>query len=192
VNFARLWFTNRVKFIDTNFVAQPTLSQSGGTIQAGYTLTITAPTTESGTRVCYTLDGTDPRASGGTISASATLAPGQAAIVLTNNATVVARSWNPNHTGFRGFGCPPLSSPWSGPVAASFYLPPAFQSAAVLPDGRVLIQIRFQPSSPCFLDTSTNLTSWSPLTNFLNSTGLFQFTTSAANHGSPMFFRARQ
>ena len=192
VNFARLWFTNRVHFLDTNFVAQPTLSQNGGTIQPGFTLTLALPAADGGAHIYYTLDGSDPRASGGGVSVSAHLASGPAAIVLASNATVVARSWNPAHAYFHGSGCPPLGSPWSGPITASFYIPPAFKSVTALPNGQVLIQGSFQPGSPCWVETSTNLSDWSPLTSFMNAAGVFQFTGSSTTNGTQLFYRAWQ
>jgi len=192
VNFALLWFTNRVHFIDTNFLPQPIFSQSGGDVPPGFALTITAPAAETGARVCYTLDGTDPRAPGGGASSTASWAAGQANLLLGSNTTVVARTWNPAHTYFKGFGCPPLASPWSGPATAVFYLAPAFQSITALPRGQVLILLSFQPGSPCYVDASTNLSDWFPLTNFVNSTGVSGFKANAAGNGAPLFYRARQ
>ncbi|MGC3959140.1 MAG: lamin tail domain-containing protein [Verrucomicrobiota bacterium] len=47
-------------------------------------------------------------------------------ITITNNVRVFARSWNPTHQNLTGTRNPPISSPWSGPTAATFYntLPP--------------------------------------------------------------------
>jgi hypothetical protein len=106
--------------MDTNFLAPPVLSPNGGTIRAGFAFMFTSSTAEPGTRTYYTLNGADPRAAGGAVSSLARLASDQTPIVLTSNAQVMARNWNPAHSNLTGPNDPPLSSPWSGLTTASF------------------------------------------------------------------------
>jgi hypothetical protein len=120
VNFTKHWFSNRVDFMDTNFLRRPVFSRGGGPITAGTTLRITAPTAAANSTIYYTLDGTDPRLPGGAVSPRALSALNAADLVLTNNTRVVARNRNPAHKNLTGPNNPPISSPWSGPVAATF------------------------------------------------------------------------
>ena len=121
INFVKYWFSNRVDFMDGNFLAPPTLSRAGGQITPGFNLTIT-PAAEAGSSVFYTLDGSDPRLPGGAISPTATSNNGPVTILIANNARVLARSWNPNHQNQTGTNAPPISSPWSGITVESYYL----------------------------------------------------------------------
>ncbi|MEX2186066.1 MAG: lamin tail domain-containing protein [Pirellulales bacterium] len=66
-------------------VAAPLLSQQGGTVAAGYPLTLSA----SGGTALYTLDGSDPRLLGGAISPDAVAYAG--AISIDRNTRVLAR-----------------------------------------------------------------------------------------------------
>lgn len=120
LNFTKYWFSNRLDFMDTNFLNPPVFSSNGGAITSGYTLTITTATRESNSTIYYTLDGTDPRLPGGAVSPKAFAALNTAALTLTNNARVMARNWNAAHHNLTGTNNPPLSSSWSGPTAGTF------------------------------------------------------------------------
>lgn len=120
IAFLKRWLTDRVNFIDTNLLARPTLSRTGGLVSAGQTLTLT-PAAKAGSRLLFTLNGTDPRLPGGAISPAALSNSGPVTLTLTNNVRVFARSWNPTHQNLTGARNPPISSPWSGSAADSFY-----------------------------------------------------------------------
>lgn len=192
VQFARVWFTNRVHFIDTNFLAAPRFSISGGAITSGCTLTLTSQTLEPNSLIYYTLNGTDPRLPGGAASSAALSALNTATITLTTNTQVFARNWNPSHHNLTGPGNPPLSSPWSGPAIASFYIPPRFQSISALPGGGVRLVVSCQAGLPCSLEASADLTTWLGLTNLDNPAGTFQFLDDSATGGTARFYRAQQ
>jgi len=96
------WLTARAQWIDVQFLGPPTVQSSGTSV------TLTSP---PGTQVAYTLDGTDPRLSGGAISPSAQLAGSQA--TLAAGQAFYARTYNAAlSTAFPG-------SPWSSPVGSS-------------------------------------------------------------------------
>jgi hypothetical protein len=192
VHFAKLWFTNRVHFIDTNFLAVPRFSLGGGAVTSGCALTLTSSTLEPNSRIYYTLDGTDPRLPGGAASGTAFSALNTATITLATNTQVFARNWNPNHHNLTGPGNPPLSSQWSGPATAAFYIPPSFQSIAALSDGAVQLVISCQAGLPCSLEVSADLSTWLSLTNFDNPAGVFQFLDASPAGGAPRFYRAQQ
>ena len=115
VDRMKVWLSNRVDFIDTNFLAAPLLGSPGGPVAAGSQVSVSAP---AGATVYYTLDGTDPRAPGGNISPAAQTYSGP--ITVAQNARLVVRARDLNHRNMTGANKPPLSSPWSGPVAATY------------------------------------------------------------------------
>jgi hypothetical protein len=106
VTFMKLWYSNRLDFIDTNFVRRPRISETGGKVA------LEGPT---GVPVYYTIDGSDPRMAGGGISPGAR--PYSEPITLNANARVVARAFDVTHHNLTGTNNPPLSSSWSGPVS---------------------------------------------------------------------------
>lgn len=134
IDYSKNWLTARANFIDTNFLARPVLSRVGGPITAGTSLTISGP---SGATIYYTLDGSDPRQSGGGLSPNALTYSGP--ILLNNNARVVARARNLSHANLTGANNPPISSPWSGVVAATFVVqtPPL-----------IITEIMYHPEPP--------------------------------------------
>ncbi|MEI7729006.1 MAG: immunoglobulin domain-containing protein [Verrucomicrobiota bacterium] len=133
VDFLKYWYANRFDFLDSQLARPPALSRAGGPI-TNLTLTVT---TQVG-QIYYTLNGTDPRASGGAISTNAILYTN--AIVLTNNARVVARTYDTNYYYvYLGSNAPPTNSPWSGTVEATYVAQtPQF----------VVTEIMFNPAAP--------------------------------------------
>lgn len=99
------WLSNRVDFIDSQLAEPPSWKMDSGTPR---TLTLRASTNAT---IYFTLDGNDPRLSGGGVSTNALVYRGP--IVLTNAPRIVARARNPQR---RQRGGPPLTTPWSGPV----------------------------------------------------------------------------
>ena len=120
INFTKHWFSNRVDFIDSNFLNPPVFSSNGGAVTSGFLVTITASTRESGSTIYYTLDGTDPRLPGGGVSPAALSSLNTASLKLTNNARVFARNFNAAHHNLTGPNNPPISSSWSGSTVATF------------------------------------------------------------------------
>lgn len=138
VAFQKRWLADRLNFIDTNFLARPTLNLAGGPVTVGQTVILT-PASKLNSRLLYTLNGTDPRLPGGAISPAALSNNGPVTITITTNVQIFARSWNPTHQNLTGMNCPPISSPWSGPTAASYY--------TSIPALRIT-EIMFNPPAP--------------------------------------------
>ncbi|MCX7427381.1 MAG: CotH kinase family protein, partial [Planctomycetia bacterium] len=67
MDILRMWLHDRLAWIDSQFLAAPQLSQDGGTIDVGGSVTASTPI---GT-VYYTTDGSDPRLPGGGLSPTA-------------------------------------------------------------------------------------------------------------------------
>ena len=88
----------------------------------GFVLKISAA---AGSTIYYTLDGTDPRATGGPTNAvpvSRSSLEYTGPIVIDANTRLVARAHNPRHNNLTGKSNPPLSSHWSGPRKAVYNL----------------------------------------------------------------------
>lgn len=161
INFLKTWLADRLNFMDTNFVACPQLGIASGFVTNPLLLSVTGP---PGAAMYYTLDGTDPRAPGGTIAPGARTYAG--AIELTNNATLLVRAFDPHHSNLIGPHNPPISSSWSG-LAEGIYLlnRPVIESRA---SGEQLI-LGFQAWAHCSytLEVSQELGGqWLPLASF--------------------------
>jgi hypothetical protein len=95
----KTWLQTRANWIDSQYTAPPQFSLPGGNVAANSSLSITAP---AGT-ICYTLDGSDPRAAGGGIAPNAmTTLP----ITINGAVRVFARAKN--------------GTAWSAPTSASY------------------------------------------------------------------------
>ena len=100
VNWMKRWIQTRIEWVDEQFLDAPSISLPSGAVPRGADLTLRA---RAG-KVYYTLDGSDPRASGGRVSPSAQLyARG---LVLTTDAVVFCRASQGNR--------------WSYPAVARF------------------------------------------------------------------------
>lgn len=108
------WLAQRTAWIDGQFVAPPTV------VAAGQSLVFTPP---AGAAIAYTTDGTDPRASGGSLAPDAQLHNGPLTVPATTN--IRARSYNPAPR--EQFP----SSPWST-------LAQSVQVSAALTQGRIV------------------------------------------------------
>jgi hypothetical protein len=88
----RLWADKREVNVRAQlaqpWMPRPQFSQAGGEVVAGFNLTMLAP---SGA-ICYTLDGTDPRAPGGAVSSSALLY--SMPLVVDRTTHVIARAFD--------------------------------------------------------------------------------------------------
>ena len=120
VLWLKLWYSNRLDFIDTNFLARPSVSVTPGLVTNGTRVTL-SPSPKAGSWVYYTTDGTDPRLPSGGILPTALASAGPVEVQITSNVRIFARSWNPNHRNLTGANNPPITSPWSGVRDATFY-----------------------------------------------------------------------
>jgi hypothetical protein len=128
LRFLRQWFSDRLTFIDTNLLSRPIfepdvpVSHPGGEVPGKFLLKISAA---PGSTIYYTLDGTDPRATGGSTNAvppSLSAREYTGPIVIDANTRLVARAHNPGHNNLTGKSNPPISSHWSGPRKATYNL----------------------------------------------------------------------
>jgi hypothetical protein len=178
ITMLKAWLSNRVSFMDSQFVAPPTHSVPGGLFVEPLQVRLTSPA--NGT-IYYTLDGTDPRLPGGGVRGTAKIATANP-IPITANTRLVARVNNNAHTARTGDGNPPLISKWSGSTAATYF--------NVVPS-LLFTEIMFHPAAAPAGSTNTDLdfefvelknTSTAPLnlTGFSLSGGI-QYTFTAAS-----------
>lgn len=99
IGFLKQWITGRLAWIDSTMIGWPSLSVPQGYYPGGTTLRLKATNT-----IYYTLDGTDPRAPGGSLSSTA--ASYSTPISITGSTRVVARAR--------------LGTRWSPPISASY------------------------------------------------------------------------
>ena len=115
VAFLKRWYTDRLHFMDTNFLAKPVFEKNGGAILPGFEVKLAA---SAGATIYYSTNGSDPRATGGSFDPNANIYSGP--VVLNTNTTFLARAYDPSHHNLTGANKPPISSPWSGLAIASF------------------------------------------------------------------------
>jgi hypothetical protein len=116
IDLMKSWLSNRVDFIDEQLAPPPRFTREGGRVTPGFTVGLLAPTNAT---IYYTLDGSDPRLSQGTVSSNALTYTGT--IQLNTNARIVARARDLTR---RQMGGPPFSTPWSGRAVATFVVTP--------------------------------------------------------------------
>ncbi len=141
VNFQKKWLLDRLDFLDTNFLAMPVLSLGTSMVTNGTVVTVQAAA-KPNTVLYYTLDGTDPRLSGGAISPTALTSPGNFTLTISNNVRLFVRCYNPNHANLTNatlVGNPPINSFWSGPAAATYF--------TAVPPLRIT-EIMYHPAKP--------------------------------------------
>ena len=110
ITLMKSWLSNRVEFIDQQLVRPPGLSRRTGRNGSGFLVSLTGPTNAT---VYYTVDGSDPRLSGGGLSSRAAAYAGPIQVNAGARVRVVARSRNPKQRQTGGAE----SSTWSGPVS---------------------------------------------------------------------------
>lgn len=103
IDFMKSFIETRFAWIDAQFIAAPKASLATDAVTANSELSLGAPSDKS-RRIYYTLDGKDPRASGGAPSTSARVYDGP--IVLKHDVKLFARAFEENL--------------WSSPTVADF------------------------------------------------------------------------
>ncbi|MES2695523.1 MAG: CotH kinase family protein, partial [Verrucomicrobiota bacterium] len=121
----RNWVTDRAWWIDHQFVAAPTVAESGGS------LTFTPP---AGAKLAYTLDGSDPRSLGGALAPNAIVATGP--VTVEAHANVHVRAYQPDRPAPSVAPDEPYvnnfpGSPWSASVDGQ-------QSSPLTPKARLI------------------------------------------------------
>ncbi len=115
IDYLKRWLASRVSFMESQFVDAPTFSIASGRLTPGMSVSIAS---KDGGEIYYTLDGSDPRTSGGNMAQS--VMRYTEPITIDSGVRLIARVRNLEHTSLTGANNPPLSSKWSGPVTRVF------------------------------------------------------------------------
>ena len=143
--YLRSWLTNRINFIDTNFLAKPVFNRLQGQYTNGAQLAITGP---PGATIYYTTNGSDPRLPGGNPSSDAKTYSGQ--MPIAGVVTFTARSFKASHRNLTGPDNPPLSTPWSG-LSTTRFTP----HAEARPGDLAVDEIHYHPTAPSAMELSS-------------------------------------
>jgi hypothetical protein len=135
------YLQQRANFMDSQWVGPVSADVPTGTVAPGTSVTLTAA---PGSTIFYTLDGSDPRPSGGgapTGGSSVTLYSGP--IPVSGAVRIKARAYNPNWTALTGPNNPPLVSRWSGLTDVRYTT-----TAAATPATLAITEIQYNPVGP--------------------------------------------
>jgi hypothetical protein len=105
------YLQQRANFMDSQWVGPVTVSVPEGNVSVGTDVTLAGP---SGATIYYTLNGADPRPSGGAAPGGSVLTYTGTPITITETTRLRARAYNPAWTALTGANNPPLVSKWGG------------------------------------------------------------------------------
>ncbi len=116
INHMKDWLSRRSQFMESQFVDPPRFVSTvvGSRVELA---------SREGGEIYYTLDGSDPRITGGNVAQGAVRYTEPFSI--TESVEVIARVRDLEHTSLTGANNPPLSSKWSGPVSRVYVVDPA-------------------------------------------------------------------
>lgn len=123
ISILKDWLHTRLDWIDTHYTSMPEFVQTPGLVSSGTSIRFTKL---AGSTVYHTTDGTDPRASGGAVSTSAS---STTAIHVTASVTVTARAR--------------IGSEWSAPIQGSYLVGPLANASNLL-----VTEVHYAPAAP--------------------------------------------
>ena len=148
VNHMKTWLSQRMSFMEQQFVDPPSSNRPAGYLESGTLVTLKS---REGGKIYYTLDGTDPRRSGGGGATKAILYAKP--IEIQEGVLVTARVYKTTHRSLTGSNNPPLTSKWSGPLTHYYSVTP---SPAI--DDLLISELHYHPSDPSSVELSTDPT----------------------------------
>ncbi len=139
IRYMKTWLSRRITFMEQQFVDPPETDIAAGFVSPGTSITLKS---SEGGKIYYTLDGTDPRKSGGGVTSKAILYNGSA-ILVNDNVFLTARVQKNTHRSLTGSNNPPLSSKWSGPITKFYSIAPTPKIGDL-----VFSEIHYHPLDP--------------------------------------------
>ena len=134
--------------MEQQFVDPPGANQPAGYLESGTLVTLKS---REGGKIYYTLDGTDPRRSGGQVATKAILYAKP--IKINEGVLVTARVYKTTHRSLTGSNNPPLTSKWSGPLTHFYSVTPPPATEDLL-----ISELHYHPSDPSPGELSTDPT----------------------------------
>jgi hypothetical protein len=126
VDYLKTWTEARSEWIDSQFPGRPAFSRASGPVSAGATLTFTAT---NGQTIYYTLNGSDPRISGGAVSPAAASVPNGQSITINSSSVIMARAKDATN--------------WGAPKVGAFVV-----GHAASPQNLVISEFDYDPAAP--------------------------------------------
>jgi hypothetical protein len=147
------WMQQRADFFDTQWVGAVDTSLAEGNVPAGTQVTLTGPADAT---IYYTLNGVDPRPTGGQVTNNVpALAPGtkvyDGPITITATSRIRARAFKPTHTALTGANNPPLVSKWGGLLNVRYATDPPAAAGTL-----VISEIQYNPTAPTAAELAVN------------------------------------
>ncbi|MSU36005.1 MAG: hypothetical protein EXS36_13055 [Pedosphaera sp.] len=133
LNMMRAWLSNRVTYIDSQMTQPARVSSPGGRVKPGFKISLSAAT---GGSIYYTTDGSDPRKTQSTNDPSRSALLYSGPIVVGGNVQIIARVRDLKKI---QTGQSSSSTPWSGPISASY---------TVAPTALILSELMYYPAAP--------------------------------------------
>jgi len=148
VNHMKTWLSQRISFMEQQFVDPPDSNQPAGHLESGTLVTLKS---REGGKIYYTLDGTDPRRSGGQVATKAILYAKP--IKINEGVLVTARVYKTAHRSLTGSNNPPLTSKWSGALTHFYSITPPPAEEDLL-----ISELHYHPSDPSLGELTTDPT----------------------------------
>ncbi len=143
------WMQQRANFFDSQMVAPVSASPAGGQVNSGTSVTLTGP---SGASIFYTLDGTDPRPTGGGAPSRPGVFLYTAPIVVSGSVHLVARAYKATHTGLSGSTNQPTHvSKWSGQTLGDY-----FTETPASAENLIITEVAYHPADPTASEAAVN------------------------------------
>ncbi|MFN0128389.1 MAG: CotH kinase family protein [Verrucomicrobiales bacterium] len=147
------WMQQRADFFDTQWVGPVTASLPDSNVATGTPVTLTGP---AGATIYYTVNGADPRPTGGAVSNNVpALSPGtmvySGPITISATSRIRARAFKPTHTALTGSNNPPLVSKWGGLLNVRYATDPPAAAGTL-----VISEIQYNPTAPTQTELAVN------------------------------------
>ena len=141
------YLQQRATFMDSQWVGPVVASSPSGYVAPGTLISLTGP---AGVPIYYTMDGSDPRPSGGTAPAAGALLY-SGPVPISANGRLRARAYKATHTALIGANNPPLVSKWGGPADMSYTI-----ESPAAPGDLMLSEINYNPANPTPAELAIN------------------------------------
>jgi CotH kinase protein/Chitobiase/beta-hexosaminidase C-terminal domain/Immunoglobulin domain/Lamin Tail Domain len=153
IQVVKNWSRTRLAWIDSQLPVPVTFSETSLPAPAG---TQVSMTTGPGQSIYYTLDGTDPRAPGGSAAPNAILLTGGSPLTVNTSVTVTARAFGKplafNALWNSGVGTPVTVTNWSGPTTAHFFI----TTVPATSHNLLISEIHYHPADPTAAELLVN------------------------------------